>query len=85
QIKKINTLDVDQLRLEISFIMTVFKEIDNLSKEEETWMTEAEKWSHIQDTNSSFKITRFERRSSSSAHGVTGSQGWEWGKDWSRQ
>ncbi|KAA6360977.1 MAG: hypothetical protein EZS28_043497, partial [Streblomastix strix] len=37
-------VDVDQLRLEISFIMTVFKQIDNLTKEEETWMTEAEKW-----------------------------------------
>ncbi|KAA6372768.1 MAG: hypothetical protein EZS28_031705 [Streblomastix strix] len=39
-----NAVDVDQLRLEISFIMTVFKEIDNLTKEEEAWMTEAEKW-----------------------------------------
>ncbi|KAA6383786.1 MAG: putative serine/threonine-protein kinase Nek6 [Streblomastix strix] len=42
-------------------------------------------WSYIHDSNSSFRVTRFERRSSSSAHGVTGSQGWEWGKDWYRQ
>ncbi|KAA6374940.1 MAG: putative Serine/threonine protein kinase [Streblomastix strix] len=39
-------------------------------------------WSFIRDPNSSFTVTRFERRSSSSAHGVTGSKGLEWGKDW---
>ncbi|KAA6365728.1 MAG: hypothetical protein EZS28_038744, partial [Streblomastix strix] len=39
-------------------------------------------WSFIQVPNSSFRVTRFERRSSSSAHGVTGSIGLEWGKEW---
>ncbi|KAA6367593.1 MAG: hypothetical protein EZS28_036880 [Streblomastix strix] len=39
-------------------------------------------WSFIFERNSSFRVTRFERRSSSSAHGVTGSIGLEWGKDW---
>ncbi|KAA6388172.1 MAG: hypothetical protein EZS28_016301 [Streblomastix strix] len=28
------------------------------------------------------QVTRFERRSSSSAHGVKGSRGLEWGKRW---
>ncbi|KAA6385083.1 MAG: hypothetical protein EZS28_019390 [Streblomastix strix] len=37
-------------------------------------------WSFICKPNSSFRVTRFERRSSSSAHGVTGSRGFEWGK-----
>ncbi|KAA6389965.1 MAG: hypothetical protein EZS28_014511 [Streblomastix strix] len=39
-------------------------------------------WSYIYEPNSSFRVTRFERRSSSSAHGVTGSRGFEWGKWW---
>ncbi|KAA6389356.1 MAG: hypothetical protein EZS28_015116 [Streblomastix strix] len=39
-------------------------------------------WSYIYAPNSSFGVTRFERRSSSSAHGVTGSIGLEWGKEW---
>ncbi|KAA6368766.1 MAG: hypothetical protein EZS28_035707, partial [Streblomastix strix] len=39
-------------------------------------------WSFIYEPNSSFKVTRFERRSSSSAHGVTGSRGLDWGKKW---
>ncbi|KAA6384866.1 MAG: hypothetical protein EZS28_019607 [Streblomastix strix] len=39
-------------------------------------------WSLIQYPNSSFRVTRFERCSSSSAHGVTGSYGLEWGKKW---
>ncbi|KAA6372097.1 MAG: hypothetical protein EZS28_032375, partial [Streblomastix strix] len=41
-------------------------------------------WSYIHDPNSSFRVTRFERRSSSSAHGVTGSRRLEWGKEWPR-
>ncbi|KAA6363954.1 MAG: hypothetical protein EZS28_040519, partial [Streblomastix strix] len=39
-------------------------------------------WSLIYEPNSSFTVTRFERRSSSSAHGVTGSRSLEWGKYW---
>ncbi|KAA6360336.1 MAG: hypothetical protein EZS28_044137, partial [Streblomastix strix] len=39
-------------------------------------------WSFICDPNTSFRVTRFERRSSSSAHGVKGSLGLEWGKQW---
>ncbi|KAA6371251.1 MAG: hypothetical protein EZS28_033220, partial [Streblomastix strix] len=39
-------------------------------------------WSLISEPNSLFTVTRFERRSSSSAHGVTGSIGLEWGKRW---
>ncbi|KAA6369141.1 MAG: hypothetical protein EZS28_035332, partial [Streblomastix strix] len=39
-------------------------------------------WSYIYDPNSSFRVTRFERRSSSSAHRVKGSRGLEWGKEW---
>ncbi|KAA6388199.1 MAG: putative serine/threonine protein kinase, partial [Streblomastix strix] len=39
-------------------------------------------WSFIYAPYSSFTVTRFERRSSSSAHGVTGSIGLEWGKEW---
>ncbi|KAA6361270.1 MAG: hypothetical protein EZS28_043203, partial [Streblomastix strix] len=42
-------------------------------------------WSYIYDPNSSFTVTRFERRSSSSAHGVTGSYGREWGKEWAKK
>ncbi|KAA6386799.1 MAG: hypothetical protein EZS28_017675 [Streblomastix strix] len=42
-------------------------------------------WSFIRDPNSSFTVTRFERRSSSFAHGVIGSRGLEWGKEWPRQ
>ncbi|KAA6376568.1 MAG: hypothetical protein EZS28_027906 [Streblomastix strix] len=39
-------------------------------------------YSYIHYPNSSFTVTRFERRSSSSAHGVTGSIGLEWRKQW---
>ncbi|KAA6370607.1 MAG: hypothetical protein EZS28_033866, partial [Streblomastix strix] len=39
-------------------------------------------WSYIWRPHSSFRVTRFERRSFSSAHGVTGSIGLEWGKEW---
>ncbi|KAA6374123.1 MAG: hypothetical protein EZS28_030350 [Streblomastix strix] len=41
-------------------------------------------WSYIIHPNSSFRVTRFERRSSSSAHGVKGSRQLECGKDWSK-
>ncbi|KAA6362574.1 MAG: hypothetical protein EZS28_041899 [Streblomastix strix] len=39
-------------------------------------------WSFVQQPNSSFIVTKFERRSFSSAHGVTGSIALEWGKVW---
>ncbi|KAA6357176.1 MAG: hypothetical protein EZS28_047297, partial [Streblomastix strix] len=42
-------------------------------------------WSFIIEPNSSFIVTRFERRSSSSAHGVTGSRALEWGKQWAKK
>ncbi|KAA6382827.1 MAG: hypothetical protein EZS28_021646 [Streblomastix strix] len=42
-------------------------------------------WSYILAPNSSFTVTRFERRSSSSAHGVTGSIALDWGKEWPKE
>ncbi|KAA6381319.1 MAG: hypothetical protein EZS28_023155 [Streblomastix strix] len=39
-------------------------------------------YAFVQQQNSSFEVTKFEMLQKSSACGVVGSKGWEWGKEW---
>ncbi|KAA6352956.1 MAG: hypothetical protein EZS28_051517, partial [Streblomastix strix] len=39
-------------------------------------------YAFIQESNSSFEVTKFEMIEKSSVRGVLGSKGWEWGKKW---